>query len=187
VPLVLLLKVLLLLWLLRSLLTLSRAAAAAVGRGGLGLALPAGAAAAAAAAGLVDVLATPEGRELGGGGLVRGFFLPMPALAAELLLLVPALLLLLVVMWAGDAVCLGFEGWGALLLLLLLLLPGLSLAGVGGALQLEVLLLLPACWPSVSESPSSEPIDKALGAFCLMLHRVCTREEDLQVHTGDDC
>jgi hypothetical protein len=177
VPPALLLKVLLLL--LRSLLTLSRAAAAAAaGRGGLGLALPANAAAGAVAVGLTAPLLLPLlrwARERGG-GLARGLlpFLP-PAPAEEellLLLLLNAPLLLLFRMGEDEA---------GLLLPLPLLLPGLLLAGVGGALlgpPLEV-LLLPACWPS-SESPSSEATDTVLLGFCLMLHKVCKREEDLQ-------
>jgi hypothetical protein len=134
---------------------LSRAAAAAAAAGGgLGLA-PAGAAATA----VVDAgVAAPDWM---GGVLARG-----------LLFLAAPLLLLLLTIKEGDEVG---------LVPLLLLLPGMLLAGVGGALlepPLVVLLFPAGCW-SLSESASSEATDTVLFDFCLMLHRVCTRDEDL--------
>jgi hypothetical protein len=90
-----------------------------------------------------------------------------------LLFLAAPLLLLLWTIREGDEVG---------LVPLLLLLPGLLLAGVGGALlepPLVVLLFPAGCW-SLSESASSEATDTVLLDFCLILHRVCTQDEDLQ-------
>jgi hypothetical protein len=102
-----------------------------------------------------------------------------------LFLAVPLLLLLLTIR-EGDDVGLP-EGSVPLLLPLLLPLPGLLLLdGVAGALleaPLEVLRFPARCW-SLSESASSEATDTVLFDFCLMLHRVCTRDDDDLQGTG---